>query len=133
VRWESAIPVKEAHRKRGAVPVIVDDQAHYAIAIGGWRPPGSDVPSASEAFLQYCDKEPVKTVGVKTLSDADGGPLLVFLFPVVKEIREPGVFRYPFGITFKPNTFEFVARIGQFEVKQKFNLRDMLYLKRLKL
>jgi hypothetical protein len=83
--------------------------------------------------LQYCDGEPAKAVGVKTLTDADGGPLLVFLFPAVKEIREPGVFRYPFGITFKPNTFEFVARIGKVEIKQKFDLRDMLYLKQLKL
>jgi hypothetical protein len=133
VRWESAMPVKAAHRKRGTVPAVADDQAHYAIAIGGLRPQGSDALSVSEAVLQYCDGEPAKAVGVKTLTDADGGPLLVFLFPAVKEIREPGVFRYPFGITFKPNTFEFVVRVGQVEIKQKFDLRDMLYFKQLKL
>jgi hypothetical protein len=133
VRWESAIPIQEAHRVRGAAPVVAGDQDHYAIAISGLRPAGSDALSASEAFLQYCDGEPARAVGVKTLTDAEGGPLLVFLFPAVKEIREPGVFRYPFGITFKPNTFEFVARVGQVEIKQKFDLRDMLYLRQLKL
>lgn len=47
------------------------------------------------------------------------------------EIRAPSVFRYPFGITFKPNEFRFAARIGRFEIRQKFPLRDMLYFKRL--
>ncbi len=127
------MPVKEAHHKRGTAPAVADDQTHYAIAIAGLRPEGLDALSGSEAFLQYCAGEPAKAVGVRTLTGVDGGPLLVFLFSAVGEIRKPGVFRYPFGITFKPNTFEFVARIGQVEIKQKFDLRDMLYLRQLKL
>jgi hypothetical protein len=136
VRWESAMPVRQAHRKRGLAPVVDDGKTYYAIAIAGFRSDTLEAGfnlAAAEASLRYCGRTPEVAASVKVLRDADGIPLIVFLFPVMEAIRQPGVFRYPFGITFHPNEFHFVARIGSTEIRQTFSLRDMLYLKHLEL
>jgi hypothetical protein len=135
VRWESAMPVKQAHRKRGSVPVADDGKSYYAIGIAGFRPDASEAqfePSAPEASLRYCDRDPAAATSVRVLRDADGHPFIVFLFPVTGAIREPGIFR-PFPIAFRPNKFHFVAQIGPIEIRQTFSLRDMLYLRHLEL
>jgi len=136
VRWESGIPVMHAHRRIGSTPVSGEGDLCYVIAIAGLRideREAMSVLAAAEASLRYRDGDLVRATGVRVLRDIDGSPLLVFQFPKAEGIREPGVFRYPFGITFRPNEFHFAARIGPMEIKQKFTLRDMLYLRRLAL
>ncbi len=133
VRWESAMPVKQARQRRGLAPVAEDGKSFYAIAIAASYPDAPPNLSTAEASLRYCDRDPAVATSVKLLRDGDGRPLIVFLFPVMEAIRKPGVFRYPFGITFHPIEFHFAARIGSVEIRQTFSPRDMLYLKHLEL
>lgn len=136
VRWESGMPVVLARRKSGSTLVPSGGDLHYQVSIAGFRMDEREAMSvfaAAEASLRYCDGDPVRATAVQVLRDLDGSPLLLFQFPKAEGIREPGVFRYPLGITFHPNEFHFAARIGPIEVRQKFALRDMLYLRRLAL
>lgn len=136
VRWESAMPVMHARRRSGSTLVPGGGDLYYQVSIAGFRideREAMSVLAAAEASLRYCDGDPVRATAVRVLRDLDGSPLLLFQFPKTEGIREPGVFRYPLGISFRPNEFHFAARIGPMEIKQRFALRDMLYLRRLAL
>ena len=133
VRWESAVPVQMAQRKIGSEPNDIGAEGGYEVAVVGLFPEDSEAFSTAKATLQYCDRDLVVASEVKMLKDSEGRQVVVFQFPVVEEIRVPGDFRFPLGITLNPNEFRFIARIGPFEIRREFSLRDMTYAGRLAL
>jgi hypothetical protein len=136
VRWESGAPVVHARQRSGSAPVPSEGGPCYLIAISGLplqEPESARMIAAAEAYLSYGDGDPVEPTAVRLWRERDGRPLLVFQFPVAEGLREPGVFRAPLGIRFHRNEFRFEARIGPVEIKQRFDLREMLFLRRLAL
>ena len=132
VRWESATPMMHARRITDSIPLETDNSPVYRISIAGFRidPQKSEsVLGAAKASLQYCDREPVKMSAVRVLRDSSEALLLVIQFPKTETVRDPGVFRVlPFGLRFRPNEFHFTASVGPVEIRQKFDLRDLIFL-----
>ena len=129
------MPVRQAHRRRGVEPIVPDGTAAYAISVAGLPETAGELlrTGAADASLQYCEDEAVEATTVKAAVDGDGRPLLVFYFPLRSDVRTPGVFRYPFGLTFHLDEFHFTARIGPYEIRKAFSLREMLYFRQLEL
>ncbi|MFB3776648.1 MAG: hypothetical protein ACE141_03525 [Bryobacteraceae bacterium] len=137
IRWESAKPIVHARRMSGSTPLAQDDGCHYQVSIAGFRidrQRAESVLGEAEATLQYCSHDPVKAASVRVVRDLDDTPLVVFQFPKTEAVREPGVFRIlPFGARIRSNEFHFTARVGPVTMKQKFDLRDMIFLRELAL
>jgi hypothetical protein len=131
VRWESATPVVEARRIMHSISLEAPAGTVYRISIAGV---GSDSDRPAKASLQYSGREPVDVSEVRVVKDTDGNALIVFQFPRVEQIRDPGMLRVlPFGIRLRPNEFRFAAKIGPAEVRQSFDLRGMIFRRELAL
>lgn len=127
VRWESALPVREAELKTRDVnaPTLEDDA--YAIAVYGVpsRMMGRDPDRMAnelkgQASIKRHGKKDLKPSGVRIL-DREDGPVVVFLFPKSKEI------------TSEDRRLEFDAKIGRLEFTQSFYPEDMMFLGKLEL
>jgi hypothetical protein len=122
LRWESAMPVREAELKARDVnaPTLPDD-AHYAIAVYGipaTMTNGDSKKLADEckkkAFLKRDGKKDIVPSSVQVLRREDG-PVIVFLFPRAKEITKDD------------RRIEFDAQIEKLAVTESFYLEDMTY------
>ena len=127
LRWESALPVREAELKTRDTAAPTLDEMHYAIAVYGVP---SRVASGDSKHLadQYKNNAALKRDGKKDLKPSsvevlqrEDGPVIVYLFPRSKEI------------TAADKRLEFDAKIGTLEVDESFFVEDMVYQNKLEL
>ena len=125
VRWESALPVRDALK----APKTADVEENYIIALVG-DIPGVGVPSEDDDQAERQQK--LDTLKETTQLQRKDDPLALQRAKV-----EPRTSRSPSGTLFYfsrvlPLTPEdkqvtFVTKVGPLEVKCKFTLRDMMY------
>jgi len=121
LRWESALPVREAELKARDVDAPTVDENHYAIAvIGVPRDMLKSDPRAMEAELKKLaafkrgNKKDFKPSSVQILQ-RDDGPIIVYLFPRSTEISK------------SDRSVEFDAQIGRLRFAGTFYIEDMVY------
>jgi hypothetical protein len=121
VRWESAMPIREAELKTRDTNAPTVDEGHYAIAVYGIpsRFAGGDPQKLADQFkkdaaLKRDGKKDIKPSEVQVLQ-RDEGPVVVFLFPRSKEI------------TAQDRRIEFDAKLGRLEVSSSFFSEDMKF------
>ena len=121
VRWESALPIREAELKARETNAPTVDEAHYAIAVYGV--PNRTVDSGSrnladqlkkQAALKRSGKKDVKPSSVQVLQREDG-LLIVYLFPRSNEITK------------EDRRIGFDAQIGRLQFSQSFYVEDMTF------
>jgi hypothetical protein len=130
VRWQSARPVREAVVKAKfgneattspeAKKALEEPVDHYILAIGG-VPKGALQGDAEElkkqmlgqGILLIKGKDPIKAVDFITQGTGRTAEVL-FAFPKTTPITEDD------------KEVEFIVKIGDFNIKQKFRLKDML-------
>ena len=120
VRWESALPVREAQLKLRQESVGADEP-YYAIAISGLpsrianRDP-QELRSRllADSYLKLKGKKKIALADVKLLTRDDNAVLLL-LFPRKQEIVAGD------------KEVEFSTRVARMEIKQKFSLEDMTF------
>jgi hypothetical protein len=127
VRWESALPVREAELKTRDTFAPTVEEGQYAIAVYGVPNRMANADSKSfadklkgEAVLKRDGKKDIKPSKVEVLQREDG-PLIVYFFSRSKEITQPD------------RRVEFDAKIGRLEFTQSFFLDDMVYQGKLEL
>jgi hypothetical protein len=127
LRWESALPIREAELKTRDTNAPTLDEAHYAIAIYGVpaRMANGDPKKLAD---QYKDHAAIKRDGKKDLKPSsvevlqrDDGPVVVYLFPRSKEITK------------QDRRLEFDAKIGVLELNESFFVEDMVFQDKLEL
>jgi hypothetical protein len=127
VRWESAMPIREAELKTRDTNAPTVDEGHYAIAVYGIpsRMAGGDPQKLADQFkkeaaLKRDGKKDIKPSEVQVLQREDG-PVVVYLFPRSKEI------------TAQDRRIEFDAKVGRLEVTSSFFSEDMMFQGKLEL
>ncbi|MGA2271464.1 MAG: hypothetical protein ABSH44_23615 [Bryobacteraceae bacterium] len=127
LRWESALPVREAELKARDTNAPTLDENHYAIAVYGVpsRMAGGSSRSLAnqlkkQAAIKRDGKKDLKPSSVEVLQREDG-PVIVYLFPRSKEI------------TLQDKRIEFDAQIGRLQFAQSFYVDDMKYQGKLEL
>jgi hypothetical protein len=121
VRWESALPIREAELKARETGAPDVDEDHYAIAVYG-LPTRLAKPDAQslgdrlkgQASIKREGQKEIKPSGVQVIQ-RENDLVIVFLFPRAKEI------------TAKDSRAEFEAQIGQYQITQSFHLDEMTY------
>lgn len=121
VRWESALPIREAELKARETNAPDVDENHYAIAVYGipTRLAKPDAQSLGEhlkgqATIKRDGQKEIKPSGVQVIQ-RDGDLVIVFLFPRTHEI------------TAKDSRVEFDAQIGLYQITQSFHVDEMIY------
>ena len=121
IRWESALPIREAELKARETTAPDVDENHYAIAVYGLprRLAKPDAQSLGDhlkgqANLKREGQKELKPSGVQVIQ-RDDGLVIVFLFPRAKEL------------TAKDSRVEFNAQIGPYQITQSFHLDEMIY------
>jgi hypothetical protein len=121
LRWESALPVREAELRARDVDAPTVDENHYAIAVIGvprsmikadTRTMEADL--KKQAVLKRDDKKDFKPSSVEILQ-RDDGPVIVFFFSRSTEI------------TTSDRRVEFDAQIGRLKFAEPFFTEDMVY------
>ena len=127
LRWESALPVREAELKTRDNDAPTIDQDHYAIAVYGVP---SKMVSGDEKHVadQLKKKASIKRDGKKDLKPSsvevlqrDDGPVIVYLFPRTTELTK------------EDRRAEFDAPVGRLEFSKAFFLDEMTYQGKLEL
>ncbi|MEO8658187.1 MAG: hypothetical protein ABI693_06940 [Bryobacteraceae bacterium] len=127
VRWESALPVQEAHLKLADSNAPSIDEASYTIAVTGLPRRlinGDDkdiekhLKSAGE--LKRAGKKTIHSTEAEVI-EKDSGPVILFKFPRSAEIVK------------NDGAVEFTATIGSAKLAQSFSLLDMLFNGKLEL
>lgn len=121
VRWESALPIREAELKARETAAPDVDEDHYAIAVYGIPTRfGKPDPQSfgdrlkGQASIKREGQKDIKPSGVQVIQ-RDDGLVVVFLFPRTKEI------------TAKDSRAEFDAQIGPYQITQSFHIDEMIY------
>ena len=121
LRWESALPIREAELRARDVDAPAVDENHYAIAVIGVPrsmikadTPAMEAEIKKQAVLKRDDKKDFKPSSVQILQ-RDDGPLIVFFFSRSTEI------------TASDRRVEFEAQIGRLKFSEPFYLEDMKY------
>jgi len=121
LRWESALPMREAELKTRDTNAPTIDSSHYAIAVYGVprRMVGDDSKSLESdlkkhAVLKRDGKKDLKPSGVMVLN-RDDGPVIVYLFPRSKEITK------------NDRRVELDAQISRLKFEEPFFIDDMVY------
>jgi len=121
LRWESALPVREAELKAKDVRAPAVDENHYAIAVYGI--PGKLVKDdskkaaerlKSQAAIKRGTKEDMKPSSVEIVM-RDDGPVILYLFSRTNEI------------TWRDHQIEFDAQVGNLKISQSFAADDMRF------
>jgi len=121
VRWESALPIREAELKARETAAPDVDEDHYAIAVYG-LPTRLAKPDAQslgdhlkgQASIKREGQKEIKPTAVQVIQ-RDDGLVIVFLFPRTKEI------------TVKDARAEFDAQVGPYQITQSFHIDEMIY------
>ncbi len=128
LRWESALPVREAELKaRDVTAPMLDDEDHYAIAVYG-IPRGmlKDDSKAMaddlkrQALLKREGKKDTKPSSVEILL-RDDGPVVLYLFPKSAEFD------------WRDHKIEFDAQMPGLKFTQAFSFDDMAFHGKLEL
>jgi hypothetical protein len=121
IRWESALPVRAAEFKAGALDLPTLEGEGYRIAIYGVPgtyfkkdPKSLGNPLRQYAALKRVGKKDVKPSSVEVFQREDG-LVVVYLFPLSAEISR------------KDGFVEFEARIGRINVAQQFSIGEMQF------
>lgn len=121
LRWESALPVREAELKARETGAPTVDENHYAIAVYGVsnRMTGGDPQTLAsqlkkQAALKRDGKKDIKPSSVEVFPGEDGA-VIVYLFPRTKEITKDD------------RRILFDAQIGRLQFAQSFYTEDMVY------
>jgi hypothetical protein len=126
IRWESALPIREAELKARETNAPAVDEEHYAIAVYGLPvklakdPKGEGDRLKGQASLKREGQKDLKPSHVDVIQ-RDDGVVAVFLFPRNKEI------------TVQDSRVEFDAQIGQYQISQSFQVDQMMYQGKLEL
>jgi hypothetical protein len=121
LRWESALPVREAELKERDVDAPTVDENHYAIAVIGV--PGNMLKADTRALegelkkqaaLKRDGKKDFKPSSVEILQ-RDDGPVIVYFFTRSTEISK------------SDRRVEFDAQIGRLKFGETFYIEDMVY------
>ena len=127
LRWESALPIREAELKARETNAPSVDEDHYAIAVYG-VPSRMANGSADDLARQFKSQASIKREGKKDLKPSsvdvlqrEDGPVIVYLFPRSKEIAR------------QDRRVEFDAQIGRLQFAQSFYVDDMMYQGKLEL
>ncbi|MGH9645352.1 MAG: hypothetical protein ACRD4E_00925 [Bryobacteraceae bacterium] len=121
LRWESAMPVREAELRERDVDAPTVDENHYAIAVlgvprnmiqGDTRAMEADL--KKQAVLKRDGKKDFKPSSVEILQ-RDDGPVIVFFFSRSTEIST------------SDRRVEFDAQIGRLKFNDAFFTEDMVY------
>ena len=126
LRWESALPIREAELKARETNAPAVDEDRYAIAVYGIPSHFTKDPQSAGDRLK--GQAAIKREGQKDLKPShvdviqrDDGLVIVFLFPRTKEI------------TVKDSRIEFNALIGPYQIEQSFHVDEMIYQGKLEL
>ncbi len=119
MRWESALPVREAELKARETTAPDVDETHYAIAVYGIptrfaKVLGDGDHLKGQSALKRENQKDLKPSSVQVIQ-RDDGLVVVFLFPRTKEI------------TVKDSRVEFDAQIGPYQFAQSFHVDEMIY------
>lgn len=121
LRWESALPVREAELKARETGAPTVDEGHYAVAVYGVPnriAPGDAKTLAAQlkkqATLKRDGKKDIKPSSVEVFPGEDG-PVILYLFPRTKEITKDD------------RRILFDAQIGRLQFAQSFYTEDMVY------
>jgi|SRR5579871_4624497 len=127
LRWESALPIREAELKARDTDAPTLDQEHYAIAVYGVPHNMASGDSKNlgdqlkkQASLKRDGKKELKPSSVEVLHREDG-PVIVYLFPRKTEI------------TRDDRRLEFDAKIGRLDLSESFYTEDMVFQNKLEL
>ena len=127
LRWESAMPVREAELKAKDNDAPTLDQDHYAIAVYGVpaRMLGGDSQHIEDqlkkkAAIKRDGKKDLKPSSVEVLQ-RDDGPVIVYLFPRSKEISR------------EDRRLEFDAEAGRLQFTESFYTDEMTFQGKLEL
>jgi hypothetical protein len=118
IRWESALPIREAELKARETNAPVVDEDHCAVAVYGIP---SHLAKDPQGFADHLKGQAsIKREGQKELK-----PTHVDVIP-----RDDGVvvvFLFPRSISPKDSRAEFNAQIGEFQITQSFHVDEMIY------
>ena len=126
IRWESALPIREAELKARETNAPVVDEDHYAIAVYGLPSKlakdakGEGDRLKGQASLKREGQKDLKPTHVDVIQREDG-VVAVFLFARDKEI------------TARDTRVEFEALVGQYQISQAFQIGQMMYQGKLEL
>jgi hypothetical protein len=127
LRWESALPIREAELKARETNAPAVDEGHYAVAVYGVpdRMLNQDEKTLSgtlkkEAVIKRDGKKDLKPSSVEVLRREDGNVLL-YLFPRSTEISK------------NDKHLEFNAKIVRLKLSQPFDVEQMNYRGKLEL
>jgi hypothetical protein len=127
LRWESALPIREAELKARDISAPSLDEDFYAIAVYGI--PSRMVNDDSKQLAdQLKNQGAIKRYGKKDLKPSrveillrEDGPVIVYLFPRTAEI------------TWRDHRIEFAAQVGRLKFTQPFDADDMMFHGKLEL
>jgi hypothetical protein len=120
LRWESALPIREAELKARETNAPAVDEDRYAIAVYGIPnhftkdPQNAGDRLKGQAFLKREGQKDLKPSHVDVIQ-RDDGLVIVYLFLRTKEI------------TAKDSRVEFNALIGPYQIAQSFHVDEMIY------
>ena len=121
LRWESALPIREAELKSRDVDAPTVDEDHYAIAVLGVprnmldsNTRGMEGDLKKQAVIKRDGKKDFKPSSVEILQ-RDDGPIILYLFPRSTEIST------------SDRRVEFDAQIGRLKFAEPFFTEDMEY------
>jgi hypothetical protein len=127
LRWESALPIREAELKSRDINAPTVDESHYAIAVYGVpnRMLNGDSKSLAgqlkkQAAIKRDGKKDLKPSSVEVLQREDGA-VIVYLFPRSNEI------------TRQDKRIEFDAKVLRLQFSESFFVDDMTYQGKLEL
>jgi hypothetical protein len=127
LRWESALPMREAELKAREADALTVDEDHYVIAVFGI--PRSSVVDDSkktadalkkQAALAPEGKRDLKPSNVEILL-RDDGPVVVYSFPKSDEI------------TWRDHHITLTAQVAKIKIVQSFSTDDMFFQGKLEL
>jgi len=126
LRWESALPIREAELKAREINAPAVDEDRYAIAVYGIPSHFTKDPQSAgdrlkgQASLKRQGQKDLKPSHVDVIQ-RDDGLVIVFLFARTKEI------------SVQDSRVEFNALIGPYQISQSFQVDAMIYQGKLEL
>lgn len=127
VRWESAVPVQEAHLKLRHTDAPEVDEDNYTIAVlgldnrvAGSNPADLEIQIKGQAELAPADRKAIPSSGARVLP-RDDGLIVLFTFSRRSEVSA------------RDKEVKFKAQIGPYAVTCTFELTEMTYRGKLEL
>jgi hypothetical protein len=123
VRWDSASPIREAMH----VKPSKDSEQYYIIAVTGDLPDPGRIAGAEDNIL---DERRLESLRQYTRIERKGAPLVLARMASTPNGYPSGggtLFYFERGDLSEEKQVTFVTRVATYEVKARFNLKEMLY------